>query len=359
MTRFGAETEAREGETLVALRDGVTGAVAHVWPGAGNVCLSALLPVLAAGEGAGAVGASTSGAAGEGTALVEAIFAPPSLAEMREQPSHWGVPLLFPFPSRMAGGRYTWEGQQRRFEREGHGFAMVLPWKVVSMEADDTSARVTSALDSVDHTNLRESYPFDYRVEATYTLDARGLALTFRVVNTGDAKLPFGYGAHPYLKLPLGPEGDRGTCLLHVPASKRWNGAALRDVSEGKVAPLDTLCEPISAEWDLRTPRAIVEKHYDGVWTDLSLVDGLVECSAQDPLNGRRAVMRATPNHPNVTVFTPPWGPSVCFEPWTCPPNAFNLAAHNVPGNGLTVLEAGEQWEGTMWLSVEEWSASS
>ena len=111
MTRFQAETEAREGETLVALRDTASGAVAHVWPAMGNVCISALLPVMALGRGAGA-GAGTTGAdgasvgagvSGEGTALVEAIFAPPTLAEMREQPSHWGIPLLFPFPSRHAG----------------------------------------------------------------------------------------------------------------------------------------------------------------------------------------------------------------------------------------------------------------
>ena len=259
----------------------------------------------------------------------------------------------------MPGGSYTWEGQQRTFEREGHGFALVRPWTLVSMEADASSARVTCALDAADNADLRESYPFDYRVEATYALDAAGLALTVRVLNKGTASLPFGYGAHPYLKLPLGPAGGREDCLLYVPASKRWNGAALRDVSDGKIAPLDVLCEPISAEWDLRTPRKIVEKHYDGVWTDLSLVDGLVECIAEDPLNGRRAVMRATPNQPNVTVFTPPWGPSVCFEPWTCPPNAFNLAANGVPGNGLTVLGAGEAWEGVMWLSVEDLSASA
>ena len=222
------------------------------------------------------------------------------------------------------------------------------------MKADETGAEMTGVFDSREHPETLTGFPFPYRLAATYRLDAQGLSLRFVVINPGDGKLPFGYGAHPYFKLPLGKRGSRGECLLHVPAARRWNGQALRAVSDGVVAPLEELLPPVPPELDLRQPVQLVERLYDGVWTDLTLVNGLVECAVLDPVNRRKAVMRATPNHPNVTVYTPAWGPAACFEPWTCPPNTFNLAARGVPGNGLTVLEPGERWEGTMWLSIEK-----
>jgi aldose 1-epimerase len=337
MTRYGTEERTREGERLIRLADTQTGAWAEVWPALGNNCVAAHVADPRREH-----------------ALVNLLLAPPSLADLRENPSRWGIPLLFPFPSRMAGGVYTFEGKRRAFRREGHGFALERPWRVVSTEAGPDAATVTSVLEPADVPDTREEYPFPFRVEATYALDAEGLRLTLRVRNTGDGPLPFGYGAHPYFQLPVGESdaGRRDACRLRVPAARRWNGEKLRAVSEGVVAPWEELCPPVPAELDLRSGPMLLDRQLDGVWTEMELVNGLVECAVEDPASGLAAVMRATPNHPNVTVFTPPWGDGVCFEPWTCPPNAFNLAAHGVPDHGLTVLQPGEVWEGTMWLGV-------
>jgi len=336
MSRFKAERIEREGESLVALRDSETGAEALVWPDLGNNCFAARVPDPLNPD-----------------ALVELLLAPPSLEDLRREPSHWGIPLLWPFPSHMPGGAYTFQGNKGRFQRQGHGFVLHKPWSVSAMQSGDAVALTTSVFDSADHSETLEEYPFPYRVEAEYALDSNGLRLTLRVVNTGDGQLPFGYGAHPYFQLPLGPAGDRSACRIRVPAARRWSGQALRAVSEGVVAPWEELCPRIAPELDLRSALPLREKLFDGVWTDLTLTCGLVECVAEDPANGVAAVMRATSNHTNVTVFTPAWASSVCFEPWTCPPNAFNLATHGVPGHGLTVLQPGEEWAGTMWLSLE------
>ena len=337
MTRFVVSEVEREGQRLVELRHSSSGAWALVWPESGFNCVAAQVP-------------APDGAAGE---LVDLLLDPPVLEDARREPSHYGIPLLWPFPSGMARGEYTFEAVTRQFTRHGHGFVLDRAWRVGGSGADEEGAWVSGRFDSADHPELAEQFPFEYRVEALYRLDSAGLSLRFSVENAGEGKLPFGYGAHPYFKLPLGSSGSRGECLLHVPAGRRWNGQALRAVSDGVVGRPEELLPPVAPELDLRQPVQLVEKMYDGVWTDLSLVDGLVECAAHDPANGRKAVMRATPNHPNVTVFTPAWAPGVCFEPWTCPPNSFNLAAHGIPGHGLTVLGEGERWEGTMWLSIE------
>src|SRR5688500_8869489 len=315
MTRFWVDQVVREGEALVALRDLETGAEALIWPGLGNNCIEARLPL----------------ALDSLSEIVDALKGPPSLAELRKTPAFWGVPLLFPFPSRVPRGEYEFEGRRYTMPRDFHGFALDTAWRALSTEADDTSATLTSVLTSEEHPETLEGYPFPYRVAAEYTLSAEGLRLDVRVTNAGTGNMPFGYGAHPYFRLPLGETGSFGECLIRVPANRKWDRPD---------AP------------DLHGPLPLVEKIYNGVYTDLDLTDGLVECSVTDPVNGVEAVMRATPNHPVVVVYTHAGAESVCFEPWTCPPNVFNLAARGVEGHGLIVLGPGEEWTGTMWLSL-------
>jgi aldose 1-epimerase len=78
----------------------------------------------------------------------------------------------------------------------------------------------------------------------------------------------------------------------------------------------------------------------------------VLECFLRDPEARLDAVMTATDNFGTVVVYTPPGRPGVCFEPWTCPPNVFNLAAQGVSPSGLAVLAPGEEWEGLMSLSL-------
>jgi len=345
MSRYSEERVQREGEGLIELRNSVTGAMAVVWPGLGNNCFEARLPVLAR-DGGNHSHLSTS---------VETLLAPPSLAELRKRPALWGIPLLFPYPSRVPRGEYEFEGRHYRMPRDFHGFALDAAWRLVSIDAEEDMARVEGVLSSDDHPVTLEGFPFPYRVEATHTLNGGGLRLDVRVTNTGGGNMPFGYGAHPYFRLPLGDRGVFGECVIRVPAARKWNVPLTTAVSDGAPAPWDTLCQAVGSTpeaHDLHGPLPLVEKKYNGVYTDLELVEGLVECSVTDPVNGLEAVMRATPNHGVVVVYTHPGSSSVCFEPWTCPPNVFNLASHNVKQNGLVVLAPGEAWAGTMWLSV-------
>jgi aldose 1-epimerase len=339
MSRFTVEHVTREDAALVRLRDTATGAFADVWPGFGNNCIALQIP------------------APDGR-LVDLVLGPDRLSQVREQPSWWGIPLLFPFPSRLPQATYRFRGKTYTFaERDaqgnaGHGFAKTRPWTISHTSDGDDGAAVRSTFASAEHPETLDGYPFPYRVDATYRLDADGLRLDFEVANAGDGAMPFGYGAHPYFRIPIGSDAARGACRVFVPAARRWNGQAVQRIGEGDLPAWDDLCQPVSGDFDLRTPKPLAERLYDGVFTDLTLVDGLVECYVSDPVSGLDAVMRATPNHPNVVVYTPQGRPGVCFEPWTCPPNTFNLADRGAPQHGLVVLAPGERWQGTMWLSL-------
>ncbi|HEV2122591.1 MAG TPA: aldose 1-epimerase [Chloroflexota bacterium] len=349
MSRFAVESATREGEDLIVLRDAANGALAQIWPGWGNNCFAL---DLSAPNGR----------------LVPVIQAPPSLDEIRQKSSWWGIPLLFPFPGRIPNGEYEFRGTRYRLgrpeqpvlpegkvqpgaRRDFHGFVMDLPWKVRETEANDEAASVRSSFLSDDHPEAHVGFPFPYRVEATYRLDAQGLSLRFQVVNIGPGDLPFAFGAHPFFRLPLGDNGSPGECLVHIPGNRRWDGRRVAAVLAGeKTAPLEEIRPPVPEEIDLREPKPFVEGRYNGMYTDLTLKDGRVECFIRDPANGLETVMRATPNFPNVVFWSPPGRQELCFEPWTAPSNVFNLAAREVPHHGLIVLAPGETWEGTMWV---------
>ena len=91
MTRFAINNITREDAPLVALTDTATGATAHVWTEVGFNLLEAPLPVETPA----------------GHRLVDAIMGPPTLDDLRVQPTWWGTPLLWPFPGRVPGGAYA------------------------------------------------------------------------------------------------------------------------------------------------------------------------------------------------------------------------------------------------------------
>ncbi|HEX2185070.1 MAG TPA: hypothetical protein VHN78_06150, partial [Chloroflexota bacterium] len=67
---------------LYLLRDHASGAAVRLWVGHGNNAVEASLPGPRGGP-------------------VPAILAPEHLDAVREQPSWWGIPLLFPWPGRI------------------------------------------------------------------------------------------------------------------------------------------------------------------------------------------------------------------------------------------------------------------
>jgi aldose 1-epimerase len=352
MTRFAAEATTRDDEPVVALRDTASGAAAQVWPGCGDNCFSLAL-------------------AGPGGRVGTVIAPPPTLAEIRRRPSWWGIPLLFPFPGVIPRGEYTFRGRRLRLgrpdqpivsegkefpgaRRDYHGFVMDLPWRVAAAEGGDAAATVRSTLDSVDHPDAHEGFPFPYRVEATYRLDGTGLRLHFRATNTGDGPLPFGFGAHPFFKIPLGGRGAAEDCLLHIPAARRWNPQRLRDLPAGAPVSAEDVLVPVPSEIDLRAPKPFAPRAYNGLFAGLAHRDGMIECFARDPASNLETVMRASPHFRYVVFWSPPdpQRSEVCFEPWTCPGNVFNLAALGIPGHGLIVLDSGASWDAEMHISL-------
>jgi aldose 1-epimerase len=238
--------------------------------------------------------------------------------------------LLAPWPNRVAGGRWTWEGEELALpvneDPPGtalHGLVAFARFGEVSR--DERSVRVGLDLPP------SPGYPFPLRVESSYALEDGGVRCTLEAVATGERRTPVGLGIHPYL-VTRGPVDD---VLLTVPADRvvlgdeRWE--------ERERPPVDGTPD------DLRQGRRIGDREIDACWTDLRRGrDGRVTCRVELP-DGDAVEVWGGETTRYVVVFTSQTLPgdlrrrSIAVEPNTAPANALRS------GTDLDVLEPGDR----------------
>ena len=142
------------------------------------------------------------------------------------------APVLFPIVGSLRDGRA--ESAQGPCVMGRHGIARNYEHAVVDRAADGSS--VTFELG--DSTETRTAYPYGFKLNMTYAITGEAtLSQTFRVTNTGDAKLPFCVGGHPAFNVPVG-------------VSPQAAGAA---EGEASVAANETCAESDAARMPLST----------------------------------------------------------------------------------------------------------
>ena len=106
--------------------------------------------------------------------------------------------LLAPWPNRLHGGQYDWDGSTHQVPLDEpdqqnalHG---LVRWR--SWTADDVSE---SAVTMQLTLRAQPAYPFELELQTRYELGPDGLVVSMRSTNIGDSDAPFGCGAHPYL----------------------------------------------------------------------------------------------------------------------------------------------------------------
>ncbi len=124
-----------------------------------------------------------------------------------------------------------------------HGFARDLRFQWLERTAQSCTLRLT------DSAATRPRYPFGFRLDITYAIDADRLDMTVGIANTGEETLPASFGAHPAFNWPLLPESAEGELQPDLPepepaAIRRLSGGLLRAEAEpspvqGSVLPLD------------------------------------------------------------------------------------------------------------------------
>ncbi len=319
-----------EGMAVYILQDSVTEATAKVVPTLGNNCFSFGLPV--------------------NGKWVDLIDPPPDLETLRKRPTAYGNPILFPFPNRIRGGEFTFEGKTYRFDKRPesptsiHGLLLDKPYKVESARADDESATLICSLDSREFPEVIRQYPFPFELKITYTLKAAILTMNIEIENLGDVNMPMGFGIHPYFRVLLSPESSPNNVRITVPVAKYWE---LDEV----LVPTGRILN-VSEDLDLQIGKPFEGMKFDHVFTEVHLSNGVSRCIIDDQDAKIRLILEADAQFRELVVYTPPNRPSICFEPYTCPTDAINLETRGIDA-GVIVLKPGEEFSGTIRIIPE------
>jgi aldose 1-epimerase len=235
-----------------------------------------------------------------------------------------------PWPNRIAGGRYRFDGAEHSLPLTEpgpgnaiHGLTRWAAWQ--AMHSNAQSLRLQHTV------HPQPGYPFMLRCELTYRLVGAGLAVETRATNIGAHRAPYATGAHPYLAAGDGRVDELTVC---VPAAT-WLPTDDRGIPTGH-KPVD------GTALDLRRPDRLGNRVLDNAFTDLTR-----------DADGGTSVLVGIPRGPDVEVwmdaaygyvelFTGDTLPDegrrrrgLGVEPMTAAPDAFNS------GDGLVVLDPG------------------
>jgi aldose 1-epimerase len=311
---------------IVEISDRDTGAAARISVGQGFNCFS-WKPVLEEGPR-------------------EMLWADPAFDSGEKRPSGSGIPLLFPFPGRIGGAAYSFEGRDFTLEPGDaygnaiHGFVFNRPWRTVERSA----ARLVGEFQaSIDDTATLEHWPADFRIRVSYEVRGCQLVSDIEYQNTGAGRLPCGFATHAYFRLPLAAGSDAADTIVSAPVHKFWE--LDRMIPTGKLLPAP-------ADWQLAANLRLGDHKFDTVFADLSAgPDGLIRTRLTDRPTGRTLMQTFDTSFTQCVVYTPPHREAICLEPYTCVPDAIRLAAEGHE-TGLQILAPNESRRTTIALSV-------
>jgi aldose 1-epimerase len=275
---------------------------------------------------------------------LEVIYAPPDFARGEARPSKGGIPLLFPFPGRIPGTIFRWQGKEYPLEPGDalgnaiHGFAMWRGWRII----EQSDSRLVGQFHAWrDDASLKTRWPTDFRLTAAYTLAGNRLCGQYTIENPDDAPLPCGFGTHPYFRLPLGGSAA-DACSVAFPVSARW------ELSE--MLPTGRRLELTDAA-ALAAGRRFGELQFDDVFSGLGFKGGWCTTSICDPHSGRVVTQRFDQPFRELVVYTPPHREAICIEPYTCVPSCFQLAERGIDA-GLRIVPPGGSFTAHVEISV-------
>jgi aldose 1-epimerase len=263
-------------------------------------------------------------------------------------PTRSGHPVLFPFPNRLKGGRFEFEGRGYQLPLNDaskshaiHGFSPRNPWRLIKTEATASHAEVTGEFRlSVDVPELAGFWPGDLTLTLTYRFTSLSLTVSTTVKNPSSQPVPFGLGFHPYFQLPDVAGEPVDEYILEAKTPFLW--PALESLATGEKVP----CPP---ELDFTAPRPIGSLALDHLYGDVPPHTPVV---VKHPKSQWKLEVRSSPEFRELLLFTPPHRQALAIEPYTCTTDAANFSARGIDA-GWRVLAPGAEF-----LTMVEYSLS-
>jgi aldose 1-epimerase len=223
---------------------------------------------------------------------------------------------LFPFPNRIADGKYTFRGQNLQlplnFPQEKnaiHGLIYDKELKVIDKEDGEIGCKLLFEY-KADET---EGYPFQYHLKVSYRFtENHGFECKVKVTNLIDQSIPVGHGWHPYFRLGNVPIKE---LYLSFPA-KEILKVDKRNIPTGETIPYG----------NFNKSKLIGDTILDNCF-HLTEEDGKAEITIMNSdQNMGYKIWQETGiyKYNYLQVYTPPHRRSIAIEPMTCAPDAFN-----------------------------------
>lgn len=233
--------------------------------------------------------------------------------------------VLMPWPNRIAGGSYSWEGatydlpvDEPTFGTSLHGFVAFQEWEIAEANASSVILHTLIA--------ARYSYPWTLLASARYSLDPdAGLTVELSATNIGEGTAPYGVGFHPYLAVD---DARADELELTNPASIIYEAnASMIPVAAHDVA---------SFGLDFRSPTLFGDSRLDHAFAGLP--EGTWTVTLRDPASGVGVSLSSDARWLQVYSADYIGRVGVAVEPMSCPPNAFNS------GRDVVALGPGESY---------------
>lgn len=230
---------------------------------------------------------------------------------------------LVPWPNRIAGGRYSWDGRTHHLPVNDistnaalHGLACWDEWQVADTSTNEVTLTIFVA--------PRPGYEWPLECTASFRLDPeKGLRVTIESVNIGTEPAPYGVASHPYICLAGEPADNY---VLTLPAELTYT-------MDENQTPIATV--PVGErDADFRSARRVAGSVLDHAFTGLP--DGEWAITVSEPESGRGVELISDARYAQVYSADGIGRIALAVEPMSCAPNAFNS------GDGLVTLAPGE-----------------
>lgn len=243
------------------------------------------------------------------------------------------APVLFPIVGVLRGNRAT--SAQGEVTLQRHGIARLYDHAIVGR----TESSVTYELASTEET--RAAYPYDFRLNMSYSVADGALAQTFRVTNTGDVTLPFTVGGHPAFNVPAPGCGGESFGDYALEFDEPWTARVPR-IDEAGLHDFSNMTELFSDSDRYQLSHDVFERMLTLVFPDVP---------------GRRVRLVGPSGH-GVEVAFDGFGylgvwtasadaPFVAIEPWVGCATAYDESDVFEEKRGMVFLEPGETYEAT------------
>lgn len=279
-----------------------------------------------------------------GDQAVSVLDSEPDVLSGQCRPGRSGIPILFPFPNRIRDGRFEYRGKNYQvppppwFPQTIHGFCLDRPWRVIEQTPYSLTGEFLLSRDAPER---HAQWPADARLTVTYTIRDRQMRADIVVENPDRVPLPWGFGTHPYFRLPLGTAGTAEQCQIKALAKKQW--------ALNQCFPTGELSD-VPAEKSLCRGWAYGTCHLDDVYNDLTIIGDGEGQRIDDPVARLSMIQRHSADFRELVVFTPKDRPVICLEPYTCTTDAVNLQSRGLDA-GLQELNPGES--ASLWFEIE------